>query len=96
MTDFFKELYQYNQHYNQLLIREFVKNKDLVSDKSILLLSHILNAHHIWNGSSFNGLYNLQKIKLWLADFVTLKVKPIGFCFGFKVPNTFFITRAKR
>jgi len=49
MKAFFKELFQYNNHYNQALITVLVENPKNASEKSIKLLSHILNAHQIWN-----------------------------------------------
>jgi uncharacterized damage-inducible protein DinB len=49
MNDFFKDLFQYNQDCNQRLAALIVLHADKVSDKSLHLFSHILNAHHIWN-----------------------------------------------
>jgi uncharacterized damage-inducible protein DinB len=49
MKAFFKELFQYNHHYNQALITVLSENPKHASEKSIKLLSHTLNAHRIWN-----------------------------------------------
>lgn len=49
MKDFFKELFEYTHHYNKILIGAFHENSGKVSEKSIQLMSHILNVHHIWN-----------------------------------------------
>lgn len=49
MTDFFNELFEYSHHYNQKLINVIAEQPDKVSDKTIKLLNHVLNAHHIWN-----------------------------------------------
>lgn len=49
MNAFFKELLEYNHHFNQELVKEINDHLSQVSEKSIQLLNHILNAHHIWN-----------------------------------------------
>jgi uncharacterized damage-inducible protein DinB len=49
MQDFFKELFQYNYHMNWKLIDMFLTNRESVTPKSLLLASHIINAHNIWN-----------------------------------------------
>ena len=49
MQSFFQELFQYNHQSNLTLIEAFVTHQHKVSEKSVLLFSHILNAHHIWN-----------------------------------------------
>lgn len=47
MINYFKELFEYNHHFNQQLA-EALKNHS-VSDKTIKLFSHILNSNHVWN-----------------------------------------------
>jgi uncharacterized damage-inducible protein DinB len=49
MKTFFKELFQYNKHFNQQLTSILTENPDRESEKCIKLLSHILNVHQIWN-----------------------------------------------
>jgi len=49
MKTFFKELFDYSHHFNQQLFEVIEHNPDKVSDKTILLFSHLLNAHQIWN-----------------------------------------------
>lgn len=49
MKTFFKELVEYGYHFNQKLGDAFITNPDKISEKSVLLYSHILNAHRIWN-----------------------------------------------
>lgn len=46
---FFKELVEYNHHFNQKLADIFVGSPDMISEKAVKLFSHLLNAHHIWN-----------------------------------------------
>lgn len=49
MKDFFKELFEYNNHFNQKLWMVFSEHQDKTSAKSVNLYNHILNAHQIWN-----------------------------------------------
>lgn len=49
MQLFFKELLVYTHHCNEALIATFQINTDKISEKSVLLFNHILNAHHNWN-----------------------------------------------
>ena len=67
MKDFFKELFEYGYHLNQNLSETFTENKNKVSEKSILLFSHILDAHHVWNSRIESklpayGIWELQSI----------------------------------
>ena len=62
MKSFFRELFEYNHHVNQQLATLFHENLNKVSEKSIQLFSHVLNAHHIWN----NRIDQQQPIfKVW-------------------------------
>lgn len=49
MTAFFKDLFEYHYHFNQLLIEIFIENKTKISHRTLPLFSHCLNAHNIWN-----------------------------------------------
>ena len=49
MKSFFTELFEYNNHINQELAEIFCRNPGKMPEKSLILFSHILNAHHIWN-----------------------------------------------
>lgn len=49
MKPLFKELFEYNHHFNQKLGDVFNDNPDKTSEKAIRLYSHILNAHKVWN-----------------------------------------------
>lgn len=44
-----EELFEYNHVMNEQLIQLLNKHIDNVSEKSFKLLSHMLNAHQIWN-----------------------------------------------
>lgn len=49
MKSFFTELFEYNRHLNNELIRTMLQNKATVSERSLKLINHILNAHEIFN-----------------------------------------------
>jgi len=49
MKSFFKNLFDYNHQCNTKLAQSFHGNLPMVSDESVRLFSHILNAHEIWN-----------------------------------------------
>jgi uncharacterized damage-inducible protein DinB len=49
MIPFFKELFEYNHHFNQKLASVFSEEPDKIPEKSIKWFSHILNAHRVWN-----------------------------------------------
>lgn len=48
MKVFFNQLFDYNYFCNKKLIEEFTKLES-IPEKSTLLFSHVLNAHHMWN-----------------------------------------------
>lgn len=49
MNNFFKELFEYSHHFNQRLIGSFIENSEKVPERSRSLISHIINAHQVWN-----------------------------------------------
>lgn len=49
MKPFFKDLFEYNHHFNQKLADIFMENPDWTSEKAVKLFNHLLNAHQIWN-----------------------------------------------
>lgn len=48
MKAFFNSLFDYNFHCNKKLIATF-STIDAVPERGLVLFSHVLNAHHIWN-----------------------------------------------
>lgn len=49
MKAFYKDKFKYNLDKNQLMIQYLVENQNALNDKIHILMSHILNAHEIWN-----------------------------------------------
>ena len=54
MKDFYKEKFKYNFDINQKIIQNLIENKNKLNDRILTLISHILNAHHIWNARMLN------------------------------------------
>ncbi|MEM7370498.1 MAG: DinB family protein [Bacteroidota bacterium] len=49
MKPFFVEIFEYSHHFNQQLLKDLQPLASNLSERSIQLFSHILNAHQIWN-----------------------------------------------
>lgn len=67
MKQFFKELLEYNYHFNQELGDVFASETGKASEKSFKLYNHILNAHNIWNSriegsQTAIGVWDVQPI----------------------------------
>ncbi|QDH80590.1 damage-inducible protein DinB [Echinicola soli] len=70
MIVFFKELFDYVFTQNQRIIQQLRDQPDKASERSQLLLSHIVNAHHIWNAKIIQStplmkpwdLHSLEKV----------------------------------
>jgi uncharacterized damage-inducible protein DinB len=46
---FFKELFDYNHQANQTLIAHLELHKEKLSERSVRLMSHIIDANEVWN-----------------------------------------------
>lgn len=49
MKDFYKDKFKYNLDKNQMMISYLFENQNDLNEKIHVLISHILNAHEIWN-----------------------------------------------
>jgi uncharacterized damage-inducible protein DinB len=49
MKEFFTDIFKYHHHYNQVLADLLIKNEDKISERTVPLFSHCMNAHQIWN-----------------------------------------------
>jgi len=54
MKDFFKTIFEYHHHFNQKLADVFMEHEQQLTERTIPLFSHCLNAHHIWNHRILN------------------------------------------
>ena len=61
MKEHFQDLLKYNQHFNQLMIQNYLEDKLVWGEKSKKLLNHILNAHQIWNAR----ILNQNQLEVW-------------------------------
>jgi len=53
MNLFFKEIFDYHHSINQKLIAQ-IKENNKIPEKATSLMSHVLNAHQIWNARILN------------------------------------------
>lgn len=49
MDLFFKDIFEYNHHFNQKIANQLIENEPKVSARVISLFSHVINAQQIWN-----------------------------------------------
>lgn len=69
MKDYFKELFQYNHHANRQLIALMLEHSSQISERSHQLISHLLNAHQIWN----SRILTSPAFEVWqLNDWINL------------------------
>jgi len=54
MKDFYKDKFKYDFDINQKIIQNLIENEEKLNDRILTLISHILNAHHIWNSRMLN------------------------------------------
>ena len=54
MKDFFRDIFEYHHYFNQKLIELLISNSTHLSGRIIPLMSHIVNAHQIWNSRILN------------------------------------------
>lgn len=62
MKTFFKEVFEYTHHYNDLVINSLMKKHDNLPEKSLQLINHTLNAQEIWN---YRVLQKPVNTKVW-------------------------------
>ena len=49
MKEYFLDILKYNFDINEKLLQFFEDNQSLISEKAHLLLTHLINAQHLWN-----------------------------------------------
>ncbi len=49
MKEFFQDIFEYHHHFNQKVANLLIDNMNQISERSIPLFSHMMNAHQIWN-----------------------------------------------
>lgn len=50
MKELFHDIFGYHHHFNQKLMDLLMLNVDRLTERTIPLMSHIVNAHQIWTG----------------------------------------------
>ena len=54
MEEFFRDIFEYHNHFNQKLIEQQIENQNSLPERTIPLLSHFINAQQIWNARITN------------------------------------------
>ena len=54
MKDFFKDIFEYHHHFNQKLAGQLTEHEDRLTERTIPLFSHSINAQQIWNSRITN------------------------------------------
>jgi uncharacterized damage-inducible protein DinB len=54
MKDLFRDIFEYHNHFNQKLIEQLIENEGSLSERTISLFSHSINAQQIWNARITN------------------------------------------
>lgn len=68
MNDFFAELFDYNHLSNRKLIERLSENRSSLSERSVQLISHMLNAHQIWNARILQEVtFQVWQLNEWEA-----------------------------
>lgn len=66
MKTFFKDIFAYHHHFNQLFIDHFIEHRQLIPDDTYGLFCHVLNAHQVWNsrllGNTPFGIHQLHHL----------------------------------
>ena len=61
MKDFFKEIFIYHHHFNQLLVEEVRIHKHALTEDTYKMFCHLLNAHQVWN----SRVLSEPSLKVW-------------------------------
>jgi uncharacterized damage-inducible protein DinB len=63
MIDFFNDIFEYHHHFNQKLIDQLQEHESALTEGTGALLSHLLNAHQIWNARIDGGdMYGVHEV----------------------------------
>lgn len=67
MSSFFIDLFTYHQDANQRILDRFAEYSWVVPEKAVVLFSHILNAHQIWNNriTADSPLLGVWEVHSW-------------------------------
>jgi uncharacterized damage-inducible protein DinB len=71
MIEFFKDIFEYHNHFNQKLADLLSENRDQISERTKKLFSHSINAHQLWNSRILNfdpfavlQMHSFEKVKI--------------------------------
>mgnify|MGYP005854523485 CR=1 FL=1 len=49
MKEFFRDIFEYHNHFNQRLIEQLINHENSLTKRTIPIISHAINAQQIWN-----------------------------------------------
>ena len=65
MKEEFKDLFEYSHRVNQKLMALLTDNRSVLSERTVQLVNHLLNAHQIWNarivGEKTFGVWQIHR-----------------------------------
>lgn len=59
MIPFFTDIFTYHHYTNQNLCKQLIEHQEILSERTIPLFSHIINAQQIWNTRIIKGTQRL-------------------------------------
>lgn len=66
MKEFFEDIFEYHHHFNQKIVNQLIENETKLSERTIQLFCHSINAHQFWNarilGEEPFGVQQLHKL----------------------------------
>lgn len=92
MKSFYLQILEYNYHFNQKLIGEFLNSAKAIPERALALLSHIINAQQIWNNrmlpeGKIHGIWEIHAVNS-LADIDCANYeKSVGIVNGCELTN---------
>ncbi|RWX00395.1 DinB family protein [Flavobacterium cerinum] len=88
MKEFFKELFEYTFHFNEIVVNSLQKIDGTIPEKAVQLINHTINAQEIWNARINEKPY---RIDVWgIRPLDTLKeINEINYQNSLKIIDTF-------
>ena len=63
MIDFFEDIFEYHHHFNGKVADLLIEHSNKITERSIPLFSHMINAHQVWN----SRILNTKSFAVWEA-----------------------------
>lgn len=67
MKAFFQDIYTYHHHFNQRIAEQLLIHEKTISERTVPLFFHVINAHQIWNARILNerelGVFEIHNLR---------------------------------